>query len=252
MARYKRKKNAHWWSLIALSLLLASLGGSAGCAGTALLDSPNPTSSPTPASGYVSALGHLRISLDHPWQLDQSNSLYASVSGIDSPLVLAVELSPQFLGDFVREKPVILHGTPVAGNFEEITGYLSVYRVDGDTNGIQIVLPATFFDPTLYDIGKELVGWELRVVLTSQIDAYPVYGQRSLGERHRITIHDIQPRQTWVVSEAETQTPIGSSTDAHLIVPHSTSGLFLYYPLDAIADSIALISDLTFKFEVKR
>lgn len=140
----------------------------------------------------------------------------------------------------------------MAGNKEEITGYLLVYRVDPDANSVKIVLPAKLFTPTLYAAGGELVGWELQVVLTSQIDAYPLPHGKSLGKRYPITTQDVQPQQTWIESEAESQSSVGSPTDTHLVVPNSTSGLFLYYSLDEIVDSIILASDLTFNFQVRR
>jgi hypothetical protein len=183
--------------------------------------------------------------------MSQNNSLSVDVSRNDEPLILAVELTPQFTDEMVSQKPVTLNDLPVADHLEEITGYLAFLRVDSDTtDGIQVTYPAELLDPALYDdIGRDLLGWELKVVLTSQIDAYPVRGGMSLEKQYPITPQDVQAQQTWVESEAEDRTQIGFPIDAHITVPNSTSGVFLYYPLDAIVDSVAFASDLTFNFE---
>lgn len=246
----------HWKEIgrccpVLVLLLFALLAGFTGCEGTTMPGSPIPTQLVGTTPEYISALKHLTISVDHLWQMGQSNSLTANVSEIDKPLILAVELTPQFTEEPVSQKPVVLEGTPVVGYKEEITGYLVVYRVNPETNSVQIVFPATLFNSALYVAGGELVGWELQVALTSQIDAYPVPRGKSLGKRYPITTQDVQSQQTWIESEAESQSTVGSPTDVHLVVPNSTSGLFLYYSLDEIVDSIIITSDLTFNFKVR-
>ena len=246
------KEMGHCYSVIVLILLFASSISLTGCRRKIAPSSPTPMLLTSGPSNHVSASGHLTISFSHPWQMRQGNSLRVNMPEINKSLILAAELTPQFAGESVSQKPVTLDGTPVAGHLEEITGYLVLYRVDPGTNSIQIAYPATLFDPALYDIGRELLGWELQVVLTSQIDAYPVYGGMSLGKQYPITIQDIQAQQTWIESEAESRAQVGPPTDACLVVPNSTSGVFLYYPLHAIVDSIVLTSDLTFNFKLRR
>jgi len=241
---------SRWRSVILLILLLNSFGSSIGCRGPTAPDSPTPLQLTSTTIRYTSTFAHLSVLPNPPWQMSQSNSLNVSISGINESLILAAELAPQFAEAPISQKPVILDGTPVAGRFEEITGYLAIHRVDPGVSDISVVFPAAFFDPTLYnDVGPELLGWELRIVLTSQISAYPVHSGMSLGKEYPITPQHIQAQQTWIQSEAESQTPIGSLADARLVVPNSSSGIFLYYPVSMIKDSLTLSSSLDFNFK---
>lgn len=251
MRLFHWKEMSHRYPVIVLILLFASSVSLTGCRRKIAPGSSMPMPSTSAPSNYVSTSGHLTISFSHPWRMGQGNSVRVNVSEVDEPLILAVELMPQFAGESASQKPVTLDGTPVAGHFKEITGYLVLYRADPDANSIQIAYPATLFDPALHDIGRELLGWELQVVLTSRIDAYPVCSGMSLGKRYPITTRDIQAQQTWIETEAESRAQVGPSTDARLVVPNSTSGVFLYHPLDAIVDSIILTSDLTFDFKLR-
>lgn len=183
--------------------------------------------------------------------MNQNNSVDVNVTDIDKPMILAVELIPQFSGDSVSQKPIALDGTPVASHWEEITGYIVLHRVDTNINNIRITYPASLFDPALYT-SADLLGWKLRVLLISQIDAYPVYGAMTVGEKYPITVEDVQVQQTWIESEAQIQTRVGLSTDLYITVPNSTAGVFLYYPLDAVVDSIVLTGDLSFNFTERR
>jgi len=214
-----------------------------------LISTSSSSSTRTPIDQGGATNDHLVVSFDHTWQMNHSNSLNVTMPQIGKPTILAVELMPQFSEPLAREKPVVLHGTLVADYYEEIDGYLTLYQVEPGTNTIQITYPAVFFDPTLYDTDMELLGWELKIVVTSQIDAYPVYGGRELGKKYTITPQDVRAQQTWITSESEDRTQIGSPTDDHIIVPDSTSGVFLYYPIDMIVDSVSLTSDLTFDFK---
>lgn len=232
-----------------LSLYLALVVGLTACKSEETLISTSSSSSTrTPIDQSGTTNDHLAVSFDHTWQMNQSNSLNVTIPWSDKPIILAVELIPQFSEPAVWEKPIALHGTPVVDYYEEIDGYLTLYRVEPSVNTVQITYPAVFFDPALYDIGTELLGWKLKLVLTSQIDAYPVYGGRELGKKYTITTQDVKAQRTWIISESEDRTQIGSPTDDCIVVPDSTSGVFLYYPLDMIVDSVTFTSDLTFDF----
>jgi hypothetical protein len=228
-------------------LLLASLV--TGC-DTMTLSTP-PTSTPSASSDSNSISEHLAVSFEQAWKIGQNNSVDVSVTGIDKPMILAVELVPQFSGDAAIQKPATLNGTPVVDHLEEITGYIVLHRIDPSLSNARIIYPAQLFDPALYT-SLNLLGWELKVLLISEIDAYPVYGARTIGEKYPIAVEDVQARQTWIESEAQKQTRVGSSTDLYITVPDSTAGVFLYYPLDAVADSVVLTSDLSFNFHERR
>jgi len=236
----------HCYSAIALFVLISIL---TNCDKMAVSSLPTPTLDAS--HNYIGTSEHLAVSFEHPWKMSQNNSVDVSMIGIDKPMVLAVELIPQFSGDQVSQRPVVLDGMPVSDHWEEVTGYLVLHRVEPGISEVRITYPASLFDPALYS-GLDLVGWELKVVLTSQIDAYPVYGARNIGEKYPITVEDVQARQAWIESEAQRQTRMGSDTDLYITVPNSTAGVFLYYPLDAIVDSVVLVGDLTFNFKERR
>jgi len=213
------------------------------------------SSLPTPtlsvSHNYIGTSDHLAVSFEHPWKMSQNNSVNVSVIGIGKPMILAVELIPQFSGGQVSQRPTVLDGMPVSGHWEEVIGYLILHSVEPGISKVEITYPASLFDPALYS-GLDLAGWELKVVLTSQIDTYPIYGAMTIGEKYPVTVEDVQARQTWIESETQTQTRIGLPTDLYITVPNSTAGVFLYYPLDAIVDSVVLVGDLTFNFKERR
>ena len=235
----------HCYSAIALFVLILIL---TSCDKMAVSNLPTPTLDVS--HNYIGTSDHLAVSFEHPWKMSQNNSMDVSVIGIDKPMILAVELIP-LSGGQVSQRPAVLDGMPVSDHWEDVTGYLILHRVGPGISEVKITYPASLFDPALYS-GLDLVGWELKVVLTSQIDAYPIYGAMTIGEKYPVTIEDVQACQTWIESEARTQTRIGLDTDLHITVPNSAAGVFLYYPLDAIVDSVVLASDLTFNFKERR
>jgi hypothetical protein len=62
----------------------------------------------------------------------------------------------------------------------------------------------------------------------------------------------IKAQQTWIKSGASREMPIGNNTDAYFIIPNSESGVFLYYPIDLIIDSIILTGDANLTFSEGR
>jgi len=206
---------------------------------------------PTPAPGvyheHVSTSDHLVVSFEHPWRMSQNNSVDVVID-IDEPMILAVELIPRFSGDRVGQRPTVLDGTSVSDRWEEVIGYLIIHRVGPGIGEVEITYPASLFEPTLYS-ELDPVGWELKVVLTSQIDAYPVHDAMTIGEKYPITVEDVQACQTWIESEAQTQMRIGLPTDLYITVPNSTAGVFLYYPQDTIVDSVVLTDCSAFDFK---
>ena len=234
----------HCYSAIALFVLISIL---TSCDKMAVSDLPTPTLDVS--HNYIGTSDHLAVSFEHPWKMSQNNSMDVSAKGIDKPMILAVELipHPKFSGGQVSQRPAVLDGMPVSDHWEDVTGYLILHRVGPGISEVKITYPASLFDPALYS-GLDLVGWELKVVLTSQIDAYPIYGAMTIGEKYPVTIEDVQACQTWIES-AQTQMRIGLPTDLYITVPNSTAGVFLYYPQDTIVDSVVLTDCSAFDFK---
>lgn len=199
---------------------------------------------------YLHTTEKLGVMLDDAWQMHQDNSLTIDVFNLSQPLILAIELIPRLAREPVMQKPAVLDGTPVAGQLEEVKGFLTLHQVTPQMNQAHILFPAQLFDPALYASGGELQGWELRVMLTSEVVAYPVADAKSVGKRYTITPDEIQAQQTWLKSEAASEMILGKETDSYLTIPNSRSGMFLYYPVNRIIDSIVLTSDLPFNFKV--
>lgn len=192
---------------------------------------------------------HFNITFEQPWHAHQDNALRVQVPPLDHPFILAVELVPQFDEMSMSEQPTMLDGTPVAGNFAMIVGTVTVRRVvPGDTN-VPFVFPSTLFELTLAAFEGAVTGWELRAVLISEILVYPVSDGRSLGERMQLTPQDIPTEQTWIESEVEQAAPVGPETDAHIVIPRSHAGMFLYYPYSSIVDTLTLSGDPALNFQ---
>lgn len=181
---------------------------------------------------------HLGVSLVPSWDMRQDFALGVAIPPLGEPLILAVELIPRLSEKLVEQRPSTVDATPVAGHLEEVKGYLLLYRVAPGIHDIALTYPAPLFAPLL-DNAQDLSGWELKVILTSRIDAYPVRNG-AIGKRYPITVDNVPSRQTWIISLADSEIPADIVADFLLVIPDSTSGAFLYYPLDAIADSIVL------------
>jgi hypothetical protein len=255
---------------LVVTILIISLGCLASCGKAPVLDSATPASlastavdggygtvtmtkvapadSAIAATHYRSAGGHFTLVLDQPWQMNQSNALHVQELSIDQPLILAVELIPKFTPEPVAQRPITVDGTPVANYLQEVVGVLTLHQVSPDTESVRIVFPDKIFDSTRYSADSKLLGWELRAILTSQIDTYPVSGGATLGKRFTFVTQNIPAQQTWIESEPTRQAPIGPPTDIHLSIPDSTAGAFLYYPIHMIMDSLTLSSDPAFDF----
>ena len=122
--------------------------------------------------------------------MSQRNSVLVDIVRIEEPTILSVELAPSFVEQPILQKPVAIDGTPVAGNLQEITGFQIVQRVDGDANDIMISFPEVLFRPDLYTDRREINGWQMKVVLATQIDACPAVAGKRLGDRHVISANE--------------------------------------------------------------
>jgi hypothetical protein len=158
--------------------------------------------------------------------MNQRNSVVVDVVGIEEALILSVELEPSFLEEPILQKPVAVDGTPVAGNLQKIAGFQIVQRVDRNTDDIIISFPGILFNPDLHVDRRKIDGWQLKVVLATQIDAYPAVGGKHLGDRYVISANDIVGRPTLIVSMPRGEVPQELAEYEHVIVPDSTYGMF--------------------------
>jgi hypothetical protein len=224
-----------------------------GCSLREKLPSDTPVSvtsipSSVPVPSYIAVSDHLKVRIDSAWRMDQRNSVVVDVVGIDEPLILSVELEPSFVEEPILQKPVAINGTPVAGNLQEITGFQVVQRVDRDTDDVIASFPELLFKPDLYTDRRKIDGWQMTVVLTTRIDAYPAVGGKHLGDKYVISANDIAERLTLITSMPRGESPQELEEYEHIIVPDSTYGMFSYFLSENVIDSIILASDLSFDF----
>jgi hypothetical protein len=173
---------------------------------------------------------------DLPWELGQANSLTVETAGLDQDLLLAVELTP--LSDTTRVAPTSLPSDSSETSYTPVQGLLALCRVGAATQHTSFVFPSQLFAAMLN--GEKIQGWELRVVLTEHIDAYPLSSSLVLGEIYRISPHEVAEQPTWIEAEAEQVAPISSPEDLRLIIPHSAAGMFLYYPNASVREMVLL------------